>query len=94
MEDRQTNLIEKKLNNILLKLENIKIAEYIELVNNTRRLLFLNFISGIARGLGAAFGFVVLGAVMIWLLGRMAVWNIPIVGDYIAEIVRIVMEQL
>ncbi len=83
-----------KLNKILEKMEGIKMAEYIELVNNPRKLLILNFFSGIVRGLGMAIGFFILGAVAIWFLSRLAVFNIPVIGDYITEIVRIVQEQL
>ncbi len=88
------NTVNQKLNEISSKMEKAQIAEYIQLVKNPRRMLFINFISGLARGLGLAIGFFVLGAVMVWMLGRLAVWNIPIVGDYITEIVKIVMEQL
>jgi hypothetical protein len=94
MQESEQNVINEKLNQILSRMEGVKIAEYVELVNNTKRMLFINFIAGIARGLGAAIGFIFLGAVMVWFLGKLAVWNIPIVGDYITEIVRIVMEKL
>ncbi len=94
MQEQKGNIIDEKLNKILSKIENTEIAEYIQLVNNPRRMLFINFISGLARGFGLAIGFFVLGAIMVWLLGRLAVWNIPVVGDYVTEIVKIVMEQL
>ena len=83
-----------KLDRILERMEKMQIAEYVELVNNPRRMLFINFISGLARGLGLAIGFFILGAVTVWLLGRLAVWNVPIIGDFVTEIVKIVMEQL
>ncbi len=94
MQESESNKINEKLNQILNKIEKVQIAEYIQLVNSPRRMLFINFVSGVARGLGLAVGFIVLGAVMVWFLGRLAVWNIPVVGDYISEIVKIVMEQL
>lgn len=94
MQEDNMNTVNQKLNEISSKMEKAQIAEYIQLVKNPRRMLFINFISGLARGLGLAIGFFVLGAVMVWMLGRLAVWNIPIVGDYITEIVKIVMEQL
>ncbi len=86
--------IDQKLMEISLKLEKLEIAEYINLLNDPKRYLFLSFISGIVRGLGMAIGFILLGAVMIYILGRLAVMNIPIIGDYITEIVRIVQTQL
>ena len=88
------NKVSSKLDRVLERMEQIRIAEYIELVNNTKRLLFINFISGIARGLGTAIGFFFLGAIMVWLLGRLAVLNVPVIGDYITEIVKIVRDQL
>jgi hypothetical protein len=93
-QEKKLNKIDKRLKNVSDKMEKLQIAEYIELLNNPKRFLFINFISGIARGLGMAIGFILLGAIMIWFLGRLAVLNIPIIGDYITEIVRIVQEQL
>lgn len=92
--EKELSNIDEKLKNISIKIEKLQIAEYIALLNNPKRFLFINFISGIARGLGSAIGFVVLGAIMVWLLGKLAVLNIPIIGDYITEIVRIVKDQL
>ena len=86
--------IDKKLTDISVKMDKLQIAEYIELLNNPKRFLMINFVSGIARGLGMAIGFFFVGAVMIYILGRLAVLNIPIIGDYITEIVKIVQERL
>ncbi len=94
MQEDDKNKIVEKLNEILLKIEKTQIDEYVQLVKNPKRMLYINFISGVARGFGLAIGFFILGAIMVWFLGRLAVWNIPIVGDYITEIVRIVIEQL
>lgn len=92
--EKELSNIDEKLKNISIKIEKLQIAEYIALLNNPKRFLFINFISGIARGLGSAIGFVFLGAIMVWFLGKLAVLNIPIIGDYITEIVRIVKDQL
>lgn len=86
--------INKRLKKIAIRMEKLQIAEYINLLNNPKRFLFINFISGIARGLGMAIGFILLGAIMVYILSRLAVLNIPIIGDYITEIVKIVREQL
>jgi uncharacterized membrane protein (DUF485 family) len=86
--------INKRLENIAIRMEKLQIAEYINLLNNPKRFLLINLISGIARGLGMAIGFILLGAIMIYILSRLAVLNIPVIGDYITEIVKIVREQL
>jgi len=84
----------QRLEQIVKTLEQMRISEYVQTLQNTRRLLLLNFISGLARGLGMAIGFSILGALLIYLLTDTFVANLPIVGDFIAEIVKIVQTHL
>lgn len=75
-------------------LERARIAEYVQLLESPKRLIYLNFIAGLARGFGMAVGFTLLGAVVIYLLSRTFVTNLPVVGKFIAEIVAIVQDDL
>ncbi|MGB9679929.1 MAG: DUF5665 domain-containing protein [Thermoanaerobacteraceae bacterium] len=75
-------------------MEKMKIADYVELMQSPYRLLWLNFISGVARGFGLAVGFTILGAIIIYILNRLVVLNLPFIGDVIADIVRIVQQKL
>lgn len=75
------------------QLEKMRIGEYMDLMQKPRRLLFLNFIAGLARGFGIAVGATVVFALMVELLRRLIVLNIPGIGYFIAEIVRIVEAQ-
>ncbi len=79
-------------------MEKAKIADYVDLLHNPRRLLYVNFVSGLARGVGMAVGFTFLGAVVIYILTRLLtrtfVSNLPVMGGIIAQIVRIVQQQL
>ena len=86
--------LEKKLDEIALSLEKTKITEYVDLINNRKRLLYINFIQGLARGFGMAVGFTLLGALIIYFLRQLIKLNLPIIGDFISEIVRIVLEKL
>ena len=86
--------LEKKLDEIALSLEKTKIVEYVDLINNRKRLLYINFIQGLARGFGMAVGFTLLGALIIYFLRQLIKLNLPIIGDFISEIVRIVLEKL
>ncbi len=51
-------------------LEQSRVRELAQILSSTRRLLWNSFISGLFRGLGAALGFSVLGALALLLLGR------------------------
>lgn len=84
----------RKIEELNESLEKASIAEYIELYRKPRRLLYLNFLAGIVRGFGIAIGFTVVGAFFLYGLGRIAALNLPVVGEFIAEITRIVQNEL
>lgn len=86
--------LRQKVSELSLNLEKMKLAEYVELLNNPWRLLWVNFISGIARGLGIAIGFAILGAIIILILQRLVELNLPVIGGFIADIVQIVQQQI
>ena len=76
-----------KINNIL---ERSNIIELSYLVGNKKEILKRNLIAGIARGVGIGIGVTVVTAIIILLLRRLIMLNIPVIGDYIADIVEIV----
>ena len=82
--------LEKKVDIISKKLETIKINEYVELMGNTRKLLWKNFMAGIFKGIGSAIGFTILGAVVLILLQKIVLLNIPVIGKYLKDILDIV----
>jgi hypothetical protein len=82
--------MQKKLDDLAKKLENIKINEYVELTNNTKKLLWKNFISGISRGVGIAIGVSLIGALLILLLQKIVLLNIPIIGEFIADLIDVI----
>ena len=85
--------LQAAIEKLSLYMEKMKLAEYVELLNNLPRLLWINFISGIARGLGMAMGFTVVFALVVIILRHLVKLNLPIIGDYIAEIVKLVQES-
>jgi hypothetical protein len=66
----------------------------VKLLDRPWHLLWLNLISGMARGLGMAIGFTLLGALLVYVLQRSVLQNLPIIGRVIAELVKIVERQL
>ena len=51
-----------KIAKLSQQLEKFNLAGYLEQLNNPRRYLMVNFVGGIARGLGIALGMTILGA--------------------------------
>lgn len=90
MNGKDLNRLEKLLNNF----ERMELDEYLNYVMNKRKLFRNNFLIGMARGLGSAVGFTLLGAIVIVLLQRLITYNIPVIGGFLAEVVKIVQNHL
>jgi hypothetical protein len=83
-------VLQKKITDLAVSMEKMKLAEYIQLLDNPWRLMYVNFIAGLARGVGIAVGFTILGAVIIYFLKKLVVLHLPWIGNLIAEIVKMV----
>lgn len=84
----------RRLDGYLERLERLRLPEYIRYLENRRRFMLMQFLGGLARGLGMAVGFTILGAALVLLLQSLAQRNLPVIGDFLAEIVRIVQRRL
>lgn len=84
----------KKLNNKIDKinesLEKSNILEISYIIGNKKEILKRNLIAGISRGVGIGIGITIITAIIVFLLRRLIMLNIPVIGDYIADIVEIV----
>lgn len=99
MEKRQDNStpllnFEDKIKDLASAMEKMKFAEYVEYINNPKKMLATNFLAGIARGLGMAVGFTILGALLLYFLRQLVLLNLPLIGDLIAQIVELVNESM
>ncbi|MGE5576139.1 MAG: DUF5665 domain-containing protein [Syntrophothermus sp.] len=75
-------------------MEKASIAEYVKFLESPGRLIFANFLAGLARGFGIAVGLTVVGALFLYILGKLAALNLPVIGEFIADIARIVRYEL
>jgi len=90
----QIKSLGSKIQQLSISIEKAKIMEYVNLMEDPKRLLALNFVAGLARGLGIAVGFSILGAVAILILRRLVVLNLPVIGGFIAELIKLVNRSM
>ncbi|NLK51693.1 MAG: hypothetical protein GX295_04505 [Syntrophomonadaceae bacterium] len=83
-----------KVEELVGAMEKMNLAEYIHLLNRPGRLLYINFIAGVARGLGIAVGFTLLGAIGLYFLQKLVLLNLPLIGNFIATIVEMVQARI
>lgn len=74
---------------LLQRLDNAGLTEYVKLSQKTGKILWLNFLSGIARGLGFSIGATLVLAVVYKILARIISMNIP----YLTELLQQVMNM-
>lgn len=82
--------LENKIDDLNYKITKNKIIELSEIIGNWKKLLWRNFISGITKGVGFGIGFSIVTAIIIVILNRLITLNIPVISQYIADIVEIV----
>jgi|LSQX01.2.fsa_nt_gb hypothetical protein len=87
-------ILEDKLDRVALGMERAKLNEYVNYLENPRKMFFANFMAGLARGFGASIGFTILAAVVIYILQGVVKLNLPIIGEFISDIVNIVNNNL
>jgi hypothetical protein len=94
LEREERRLLSVRIGELSQHMEKFNLAEYMNLLNNPRRYLVVNFLGGLSRGFGIAVGITLLGALLLWFLQRLVTLNLPLIGNFIAELVRIVLTYL
>ena len=74
--------------------ERMRLDEYVRYQTDGRRRLRDAFLQGVARGLGIMVGFAVLGAAVLYLLQDLAQRNLPVISDFVAQVVMLVQLRL
>ncbi len=94
MQDRgPMTRLERQLARLLSSMERMNFEEYLRYVDDRKRQFKVNFLAGLARGFGAAIGFSILGAMIIAVLQRIVSANVPGIGGFLADVVRMVMDR-
>lgn len=83
-----------KLDKLADRLDNIGISEYVKLSQNIWKILGLNFLSGIARGLGFTVGTAIILAVAYKILSQVISMNIPYLTEMLTEFIDLVQNRM
>lgn len=78
------------LERLAVFLERSRLNDYVSLLERPGRWFSLNFMGGIARGIGLAIGFTLLGALAFVILSKIVSWNLPVISDFLAQLLDMV----
>ena len=86
--------INKKIDSINEKQEKSRIIEISYIIGDKKEIIKRNLLAGIFRGIGIGIGITIISAALIIFLQKLIKLNIPVIGDYITDIVNIVQKNL
>lgn len=72
------------------RLENSGVAEYVKLSQRTWKILWLNFISGVAKGLGFTLGTSIVLAIAYQAISHVISMNIPYITETLRQFTEII----
>ena len=84
----------ERIDRLMDALERMRLDEYVEYVSNRRRMIGRNILYGACRGLGFTLGFSVLGALLAALLRAVVTDNRPLIGGFLAEVIRAIEARM
>ena len=67
-----------------------KFIDLIEVMGNKKEMIFRNLFSGLWKGIGIGIGVTLVTAIIIVILQKIIKLNIPVISEYITDIVEIV----
>ncbi|MFD2371027.1 DUF5665 domain-containing protein [Brevibacillus sp. GCM10020057] len=85
-EIKEVRKLNERMDKIAMFLEDIRLADIVQNYTAPRKLLWINFLAGLARGLGLTIGTAIVLALLGSLLSQFL--SIPIIGDYIRDLVE------
>ncbi len=89
---RKENLLLTKIDELNNNLSKSNILEITTLLGNRKELLWRNLLAGIARGVGIGIGVTIITGILVIILQKIVTLNIPVIGEYITDIVEIVQK--
>ena len=86
----QISILQKRIDKLIEFLEKREFHNLIYVLGSKKEIFKRNLLAGIARGIGGGIGFTIITAIIIFFLQKIVRLNIPIIGEYINDIVEIV----
>lgn len=90
LKNKKINILEKSVENLSHTLQEGNYIEWAYLLGSKKEIIKRNLLAGIFRGVGIGIGVTIISAILVMLLQKIVTLNIPVIGEYIADIVEIV----
>ncbi|MBO8162222.1 MAG: hypothetical protein H0Z34_00715 [Brevibacillus sp.] len=82
---QEVRRLNQRMDKIAHFLQEIQLLDVLQNYTTPRRLLYTNFLAGLARGLGLTIGTAIVLAILGWFLKPFL--SIPIIGEYVKQLI-------
>ena len=79
-----------KLDKLIYAMEKSNIEDLLNIFGSNKKIIVRNLLAGIFRGVGIGIGITIITAILVLILRHLVALNIPVIGEYISDIVEIV----
>ncbi len=93
IKNKKIDVLNNSINNLIETFQKSNVEEWTYIFGSKKEIIKRNLIAGIFRGVGIGIGVTIITAILVILLQRIVALNIPIIGEYIADIVEIVQKS-
>ncbi len=93
IKNKKINILNTSINNLLEAFQKSNIEEWTYIFGSKKEIIKRNIIAGIFRGVGIGIGVTIITAILIIVLRKIVALNIPVIGEYIADIIEIVQRS-
>jgi Domain of unknown function (DUF5665) len=89
----QLRAITREVDRITKIVERMNLGDYVGLLQRPGRLLWLNFVAGLARGLGTILGATLLVSLIVAIAHQIIATNLPGVSQFFENLVRLLQNS-
>lgn len=93
IKNKKIDVLNNSINNLIETFQKSNIEEWTYIFGSKKEIIKRNLIAGIFRGVGIGIGVTIITAILVIILQKIVTLNIPIIGEYIADIVEIVQRS-
>lgn len=90
MLEKSIKILIEQMEKLNYNLNKNKFIDLIEVMENKKEMIFRNLFSGLWKGIGIGIGVTLVTAIIIVILQKIIKLNIPVISEYITDIVEIV----
>ena len=90
---KESHILNDSIEKLINMLEEMNLNELIYILGSKKEIILRNLYAGVFRGIGIGIGVTIISAILVMFLQKIVTLNIPIIGEYIADIVDIVQKS-